>query len=362
MKENIKEKKPVQKFNISSKNDIDCINFETKITNDTQNTKVKFLTKKKEFFKIERISEVNKKRPKNSNFNDGRWEKEEKMQFIIGIALYGNNWKKVKTLIKTRSAVQVRSHAQKFFKKMKSCKNDKLGIDFTLDSINNINDMIEHIKLVNPNYDIIHIFKELSHKFNAKYKFKSSKKKNKLNKNENEINNLPINEEQEIINDKEKEKDNKNLMNNHIIINNNFHLNKQNNLNKGFILNNIDIFQFNNNYNTNNLININNNNDNQNNNFPLPFNDNALNINISNDLLKYYLSINHNIFFFINSLHQLNYIISKQVENINSFIMINNNNLINLSNENNPNNNIPNNNLFYKINKQNENNNFGRKK
>ena len=60
---------------------------------------------------------------------------------------------------------------------MKSCKNDKLGIDFTLDSINNVNDMIEHIKLVNPNYDIIHIFKELSHKFNIKYKFKSSKKK-----------------------------------------------------------------------------------------------------------------------------------------------------------------------------------------
>ena len=339
MKENIKEKKPVPKINISPKNDINCINFETKIKIGTQNKKVKFLTKKKEFFKIERISEVNQKGPKNPNFNDGRWEKEEKNQFIIGIVLYGNNWKKVKTLIKTRSAVQVRSHAQKFFKKMKSCKNDKLGIDFTLDSINNINDMIEHIKLVNPNYDIIHIFKELSHKFNAKYKFKSSKKKNKLNKNENEINNLPINEEQEIINDKEKEKDNKNLMNNHIIINNNFDLNKQNNLNKGFILNNIDIFKFNN-YNTNNLININNNNDNQNNNFPLPFNDNALKLN-SNDLLKYYLLLNHNIFFFINSLYQLNNIISKQVENINSFIMINNNNLINLLNENNPNNNIP---------------------
>ena len=41
--------------------------------------------------------------------------------------------------------------------------------------------------------------------------------------------------------------------------------------------------------------------------------------------------------------------------------MINNNNLINLLNENNPNNNIPNNNLFYKINQQNENNNFDNK-
>ena len=149
-------------------------------------------------------------------------------------------------------------------------------------------------------------------------------------------------------------------MNNHIIINdNNFPLNEQNNLNKGFILNNIDIFRFNN-YN-NNLKNIDNNNDNRNNNLALPLNDNALNINISNDLLKHYLSINHNIFIFINSLYQLNYIIFKQVENINSFIMINNNNLINLLNENNPNNNMPNNNLFYKINQQNENNNFDNK-
>ena len=67
-------------------------------------------------------------------------------------------------------------------------------------------------------------------------------------------------------------------MNNHIIINNNnFPLNEQNNLNKGFILNNIDIFRFNN-YN-NNLKNIDNNNDNRNNNLALPLNDNALNIN-----------------------------------------------------------------------------------
>ena len=261
-----------------------------------------------------------KKKSKNFKFNEGRWEKEENNQFIQGIVLYGSNWKKVNTLIRTRSTVQVRSHAQKFFKKMKSYKNDKFGIDFTLDSINNINDMINQIKLNNPNYDIIDIFMKLLYKSKIKHKFKRSIKNNKLNNNKNEINNLPINEEQSIRINAEKENGNKNLMNNHYIYTNiDFQLNQHNNLNNGFLHNNIDIFQFNN-YTNNNFININNNNDNQkilNNSFQLntnnnlAFNNNILNRNISNDLLKYYLSVNHNNFLLINSLYQLSNIIFK---------------------------------------------------
>ena len=173
MKENIKEKNPIQKCKltpITSKNDINYIKIEQNIKIDTQNKKVKFLTKKNVFFQIKKYSEKNKKKLKNSNFNEGRWKKDENNQFILGITLYGNNWKKVKSLIKTRTAIQVRSHAQKFFKRMKLCKNDKLGIDFTLDSINNINDMIKQIKLTNPNYDTINIFKELSNNSNIKFK------------------------------------------------------------------------------------------------------------------------------------------------------------------------------------------------
>ena len=64
------------------------------------------------------------------------------MIFLQGISLYGNNWKKIKTLISTRTAKQVRSHAQKFFIKMKFCKDEVLGIDFTLNDICNIKDMI----------------------------------------------------------------------------------------------------------------------------------------------------------------------------------------------------------------------------
>ena len=61
----------------------------------------------------------------NDNDNDvneyhtGRWSKEEHEKFIIGILSYGNEWKKVQKIIKTRSSTQARSHAQKYFLKLK---------------------------------------------------------------------------------------------------------------------------------------------------------------------------------------------------------------------------------------------------
>ena len=46
----------------------------------------------------------------------------------------------------SRTTAQIRSHGQKFFNKMKTCKDDYLGIDFTFESIKNIRDMINQIK------------------------------------------------------------------------------------------------------------------------------------------------------------------------------------------------------------------------
>jgi len=56
----------------------------------------------------------------------GRWTVEEHHKFIRGksisnisaLHLYGKNWKKVVEFIGTRSGPQIRSHAQKFFKKV----------------------------------------------------------------------------------------------------------------------------------------------------------------------------------------------------------------------------------------------------
>ena len=56
---------------------------------------------------------------KGNKFNIGRWTKEEHLKFLKGIIEYGNNWKMVEKLIKTRSSSQARSHAQKYFEKVK---------------------------------------------------------------------------------------------------------------------------------------------------------------------------------------------------------------------------------------------------
>lgn len=47
--------------------------------------------------------------------NTGRWSAEEHQKFVEAMFLYGNEWKRVQQHIKTRSSTQARSHAQKFF-------------------------------------------------------------------------------------------------------------------------------------------------------------------------------------------------------------------------------------------------------
>ena len=62
--------------------------------------------------------------------NSGRWDKEEHVKFLKGLITYGNDWKMVQKIIKTRSSSQSRSHAQKFFLKLKnSIKSAKIGND-----------------------------------------------------------------------------------------------------------------------------------------------------------------------------------------------------------------------------------------
>ncbi len=48
----------------------------------------------------------------------GRWSSDEHLLFLQGIAEHGRNWDKVAKGVQTRTTVQVRSHAQKYFKKL----------------------------------------------------------------------------------------------------------------------------------------------------------------------------------------------------------------------------------------------------
>jgi SHAQKYF class myb-like DNA-binding protein len=48
----------------------------------------------------------------------GRWSDHEHRVFLDGLNHYGKQWKTIATMIGTRTVVQVRTHAQKYFQKM----------------------------------------------------------------------------------------------------------------------------------------------------------------------------------------------------------------------------------------------------
>jgi hypothetical protein len=59
------------------------------------------------------------KRVEEKRYQGGKWDFEEHLNFILGIIKNGNDWKhSQKTMYKTRSCIQARSHCQKFFGKI----------------------------------------------------------------------------------------------------------------------------------------------------------------------------------------------------------------------------------------------------
>ena len=55
--------------------------------------------------------------------NTGRWSAQEHQLFLQGLDHYGKGWKKIANLIKTRTVVQIRTHAQKYFQKLTKVEN-----------------------------------------------------------------------------------------------------------------------------------------------------------------------------------------------------------------------------------------------
>jgi len=181
----------------------------TKTNNPSQNkipeekkilTSNSFLSKKVNLFKVEKYDDYFEYELTGSN--EGRWTLKEHILFLKAIDRYGMNWKKIKKAIKTRTANQIRSHSQKFYKKIKQCKDEDLGIDFTLDSIHNMKDVIKHIRSVNDEFDVVNVLLYMSEKCYTK-----NKTSNKLVEIEKELN---INN---LFNDNAKNVNIKNYMN-----------------------------------------------------------------------------------------------------------------------------------------------------
>ena len=85
---------------------------------------------------------ISKNESEDLSYNSGRWTEEEHQKFIEGILEYGNEWKKVRKIIKTRTSTQARSHAQKFFLRIKKNiseiqKKKNKNFDENLDKDNN---------------------------------------------------------------------------------------------------------------------------------------------------------------------------------------------------------------------------------
>lgn len=56
------------------------------------------------------------------------------MLFLKGLEMHGKGWKKIAKLIKTRTVVQIRTHAQKYFQKLAKAKKNGSHGDLLMES------------------------------------------------------------------------------------------------------------------------------------------------------------------------------------------------------------------------------------
>eukprot|EP00948_MAST-09A_sp_MAST-9A-sp1_P002766 g2766.t1 len=74
-----------------------------------------------------RNTESNSKTGKSGTPSSGRWTNEEHQIFLEGLQKFGKEWKKISEMIKTRTVVQTRTHAQKYFQKLLKIDRMKTG-------------------------------------------------------------------------------------------------------------------------------------------------------------------------------------------------------------------------------------------
>ena len=58
--------------------------------------------------------------------NTGRWTDDEQGAFLKALKLYKNDWKKIATMLPSRTLMQIRTHAQKYFKKQAKAEQQRM--------------------------------------------------------------------------------------------------------------------------------------------------------------------------------------------------------------------------------------------
>ena len=117
-------------------------------------------------------TKINNNTFNNKNYSAGRWKSDEHKRFIDAIIRYGNNWRQVQKYVGTRSSTQTRSHAQKFFEKLKRSqlfKREKY--DFSKNSLKILHDIMKN--LPDKEYEItLKALQTLSYDKNTNYEMK----------------------------------------------------------------------------------------------------------------------------------------------------------------------------------------------
>ena len=183
---------------------------------------------------------INKKSKRKSNSNikysSGRWKEDEHKRFVEAIIKFGNDWKQVQKYVKTRSSTQARSHAQKFFIKLKKSKNLDFNLDLSNSSIKNFHDIIQNVP-INKYNNIINVLNNVAFERGiGKKKYNNSNNNNinndnNINKNEEYFNNNYVMEKEE---KNEGNENNNNININNINNNNNENNNNNNNQNQNY--------------------------------------------------------------------------------------------------------------------------------
>ncbi len=103
------------------------------------------LKQRKNINKIPQKENNTSKSSENGSFEIGRWKVDEHERFVHALINYGNDWKQVQKYVRTRSSTQARSHAQKFFIKIKKADILPFTLDLSKASIQMLHDLVSEM-------------------------------------------------------------------------------------------------------------------------------------------------------------------------------------------------------------------------